>query len=263
MAHNRVPVRHLVALSAGLLLLTACGSTSSSADNGRPAGPVVVATTTWEAALAKAAGATNVKVLVPAQVKHAPDYELKPSDLTAVAGADFVLYASFEPFAGRIKEAAGSKAKPVEVTLDNHRDATATEVTRLGAAFGTEQAAARWNTAFAAEYEKLARQVKAEWPAGKAPVVVTQTFTSWAADLAGVQPAGSYGPEAVTPAQLAELSAKKPQFVLENAGMSTGTVLPGSGAKQIDIVNYPGEGLDMLAVYRSAAEQLRKALSGS
>ncbi|MET8627586.1 zinc ABC transporter substrate-binding protein [Kitasatospora sp. NPDC004669] len=264
MAQSRVPVRPFVALTAGLLALTACSSTTSgTAAPDSSKGPVVVATTTWEAALAKAAGAKDVKVLVPASVKHAPDYELKPSDLTAVAGADFVLYASFEPFAGKVKEAAGSKAKPVEVNLDDHRDATVAEVTKLGKAFGTEQAAAQWNTAFTAEYDKLAQQVKAKWPAGQAPVVVTQTFTTWAADLAGVQPTGTYGPEAVTPTQLAELSAKKPQFVLENENMSVGTVLPDSGAKQVNIVNYPDQDLDLLTVYRNAAGQLTKAFSGS
>ncbi|MFJ6215712.1 metal ABC transporter solute-binding protein, Zn/Mn family [Streptomyces sp. NPDC092296] len=271
MARNRVPARPLVALSAGLLLLTACGGSTgttaagpaASAASARTGGPVVVATTTWEAALAKAAGAEDVKVLVPATVKHAPDYELKPSDLTAVAGADFVLYASFEPFAGRVKEAAGSKAEPVEVNLDERRAATAAEVTKLGKVFGTEQAAARWNSAFTAQYDTLAQQVKAAWGTGQAPVVVAQTFTTWAAELAGLQPAGTYGPDAVTPAQLAELSAKKPQFVLENEAMSTGTVLPGSGAEQLDIVNYPGQDLDLLAVYRNAADQLVRAFSGS
>ncbi|MER5862462.1 zinc ABC transporter substrate-binding protein [Kitasatospora sp. NPDC002040] len=261
----RLPFRPVLALSlsAGLLVLTGCGSSADTAAAPKAGGPVVVATTAWEAALAKAAGAKEVKVLVPATLKHAPDYELKPSDLTTVAGADFVLYAAFEPFAGKVKEATGSKAKAVEVTLDDSRKVTAAEVTRLGALFGTEQAAAQWNTAFAAEYDRLAQQVKAKWPGGKAPVVVTQVFTGWAADLAGAQPVGSYGPEAVTPAQLAELSGKKPQFVLENAAMSTGTVLPGSTAKQLNISNYPGPDLDLLAVYRTAAGQLEQAFGAS
>ena len=43
---------------------------------------------------------------MPTSVHHAPDYDPKPSDLTAVAEADFVLYAPFEPFAAKIKEAA-------------------------------------------------------------------------------------------------------------------------------------------------------------
>ncbi|KPC63918.1 metal ABC transporter solute-binding protein, Zn/Mn family [Streptomyces chattanoogensis] len=268
MAHIRLLVRPLAAvtaLSAGLALLTGCGDGSGTSGASGPAasGPVVVATSTWEAALAKAAGAKNVTSIVPASIRHAPDYDLKPSDLTAVAGADYVVYASFEPWAGRIKEAAGSKAKLVEVNLDNTPAAAKAEVTKLGAKFGTERAAAKWNARFTTEWNALARQVKATWPGGKAPAVAAQMFTTWAAKLAGAKTVGMYGPEAVTPAQLSALSAKKPQYVLENANMSAGTVLPGSGAKQLDIVNYPGKDLDLLAVYRNAAGQMEKAFSGS
>ncbi|MEU1623865.1 ABC transporter substrate-binding protein [Streptomyces sp. NPDC020096] len=270
MARPRLPIRSLTALSAGLLLLTACGGSGDKATTGAtgsqaPAasGPVVVATSTWEAALAKAAGAKNVKYIVPAAIRHAPDYDLKPSDLTAVAHADYVLYASFEPFAGRIKDAAGSKAKTVELNLDNDPATTQADVTKLGKLFGTERAAAQWNTDFSAQWKSLAQHIKSSWPGGKAPVVVTEAFTTWAAKLAGAQLAGTYGPAQVTPAQLAELSAKKPGFVLDNENMSTGTVLPGSGAKQLDVVNYPGADLDLTAVYRKAADQMEKAFAGS
>ncbi|MFC9232689.1 ABC transporter substrate-binding protein [Streptomyces decoyicus] len=270
MARARVLVRPLVALSAGLLLVSGCGgSGTSSKDASKDAsgksssGPVVIATTSWEAALAKAAGAENVRSLVPASIRHAPDYDLKPSDLAAVAGADYVLYASFEPFAGRIKEAAGSKAKMIELELDNTPAKTTANVTRLGKKFGTQQAAAKWNAALAGEWKTLAGQVKAAWPDGKAPAVSSQVFTTWAAELAGARVVGTYGPEAVSPKQLSELSAKKPEFVLDNENMSTGTVLPGSGAGQLNIANYPGKDLDLLAVYRKAADQMKKAFAAS
>ncbi|PNE43044.1 ABC transporter substrate-binding protein [Streptomyces noursei] len=262
-------VGSLAALSAGLLLLTGCDSSGTriakvgSSAGSAPSGPVVVATSSWEAALAKAAGARNVRSIVPPSIRHAPDYDLKPSDLTAVAGADDVLYASFEPFAGRIKSAAGSKAKMVELDLDDDPETTRANVTRLGKLFGTERAAAKWNSAFTAEWNSLSQQLKAARTGGKAPVVVAQAFTTWAAKLAGVQVAGTYGPDAVTPAQLSALSAKKPAFVLDNENMSTGTVLPGSEARQLEIVNYPGADLDLLPVYRKAADQMRKAFAGS
>ncbi|MCQ4079266.1 ABC transporter substrate-binding protein [Streptomyces sp. RB6PN25] len=265
MARPRLPIRSLTALSAGLFLLTACGGTGGSGNKTTEAtsGPVVVATSTWEAALAKAAGAKNVRYIVPASIRHAPDYDLKPSDLTAVAGADYVLYASFEPFAGRIKDAAGSKAKMIELNLDNDPATTQADVTKLGKLFGTEQAAAKWNADFSAQWKTLAQNVRSAWPGGKPQVVVTEVFTTWAAKLAGVQPAGTYGPAEVTPAQLSTLSAKKPALVLDNENMSTGTVLPGSGAKQLEIVNYPGADLDLMAVYRNAAQQMEKAFAGS
>ncbi|MET9958260.1 zinc ABC transporter substrate-binding protein [Streptomyces sp. NPDC006326] len=279
MARTRVRIPSLLALTAvTLALVTGCGNNSDSTGDGKndsassPAAsgapmagkkPVVVVTTTWEGAFAKAAGAEDVKVIVPQSVHHAPDYDPKPSDLAAVAKADFVLYAPFEPYAAKIKEAAGSKAKLVEVNLDNHPDKVKAEVDKLGGLFGTTDAATTWKTGFDAEYGKLNKDLQAAWPAGKSPNVVTQVFTAWAAKLAGATTVGTYGPEAVTPAQLAELSAKKPALVLDNAHMSTGTVLPDSGAKQIKIVNYPGEDLDLLPVYRNAAAELKKAMSTS
>ncbi|MCQ6554924.1 metal ABC transporter substrate-binding protein [Streptomyces sp. C10-9-1] len=280
MARTGVRIPSLLALSAvGLALVTGCGggdTTSPSGASAPAAGatgseaaseggekPAVVVTTTWEGAFAKAAGAEDVTVIVPQSVHHAPDYDPKPSDLTAVAQADFVLYAPFEPYAEKIKEAAGSSAKLVEVNLDNDPDKVKAEVDKLAALFGTAEAATRWKTRFDTEYETLNKDVRAAWPDGGSPVVVSQLFTVWAAKLAGVAPAGTYGPEPVTPAQLAELSAKKPALVLDNAHMSTGTVLPDSGAEQVEIVNYPGEDLDLLAVYRDAAAGIRKAMGGS
>ncbi|MFF3325554.1 metal ABC transporter solute-binding protein, Zn/Mn family [Streptomyces sp. NPDC002889] len=267
MARTGVRITSLLALSASLALVTGCGSDSDSSSKsgteGKESKPVVVVTTTWEGAFARAAGAEDVKVIVPQSVHHAPDYDPKPSDLAAVAEADFVLYAPFEPYAEKIKEAAGSEAELVEVNLDNDADKVKAEVARLGKLFGTEDAAAKWKTTFDREYSKVSKDLKAAWPGGKSPNVVSQVFTAWSAKLAGATTVGTYGPEAVTPAQLAELSRKKPALVLDNAHMSTGTVLPDSGAKQVKIVNYPGEDLDLLRVYRNAAVELKKAMASS
>ncbi|MFF2579620.1 metal ABC transporter solute-binding protein, Zn/Mn family [Streptomyces goshikiensis] len=268
MARTRVRFASFLALSAALALVTGCGNGggdtgSKDGKNSHDGKPVVVVTTTWEGAFAKAAGAEEIKVIVPQSVHHAPDYDPKPSDLAAVGKADFVLYAPFEPYAAKIKEAAGSKAELVEVNLDNDADKVKTEVARLGKLFGTEDAAAKWTASFDTEYAKLSKDVQAAWPGGKSPVVVSQVFTVWSAKLSGATPVGTYGPEAVTPAQLAELSAKKPALVLDNAHMSTGTVLPDSGARQVKIVNYPGNDLDLLPVYRNAAAELKKAMGAS
>ncbi|WP_395365701.1 hypothetical protein ACHGLA_32410 [Streptomyces sp. YH02] len=51
------------------------GTDGTDGTNPEAAGrkPVVVATTTWEGAFAKAAGAEDVTVIVPQSVHHAPD----------------------------------------------------------------------------------------------------------------------------------------------------------------------------------------------
>ncbi|MET7359863.1 zinc ABC transporter substrate-binding protein [Streptomyces sp. NPDC005562] len=270
MARTRGRITPLLALTlaAGLTLTaTACGGDSDASDgaksSGGAGGPVVVATTTWEAAFAKAAGAKDVEVIVPSSAQHAPDYDPKPSDLAAVAKADFVLYAPFEPYAEQIKEAAGSDAELVEEKLDNDPAKVKAEVTRLGKLFGTEKDAAKWNKSFDAEYATLRKDLEKAWPDGKAPTAVAQVYSAWAAKMAGARIVGTYGPEAVTAKQLADLSKEKPALVLDNVHMSTGKVLPDSGARQVGIVNYPARDLDLLAVYRNAATTVEKAMKAS
>jgi zinc transport system substrate-binding protein len=136
-------------------------------------------------------------------------------------------------------------------------------VIRLGELFGTGAAAAKWTKSFDAEYAELRGQLKEAWPGGTAPTVVAQVFTAWAGKMAGAEVLGTFGPEAATAQQVSELSAKEPALVLDNAHMSTGTVLPDSGAHQVKIVNYPGEDLDLLAVYRNAAAEVEKAMGAS
>lgn len=267
MALNRVRFSSLLALSAALSLTAGCGgdtgAASKNSDDKQSKGPVVVATTTWEGAFAKAAGARDVKVIVPQSVQHAPDYDPKPTDLAKVARADYVLYAPFEPYAAKFKDAAGSDAKPVGMNLDNDPRKVKAEVTRLAGKFGTEDRATKWKKHFDAKYTKLSTRLKSSWKDGKRPTAISQVFTGWSARMAGAKTVGTFGPEAVTAEQLSKLSKKKPQLVLDNVHMSTGTVLPGSGAKQVEIANYPGKDLKLWPVYRKAAAELKKAMSGS
>jgi zinc transport system substrate-binding protein len=245
-------MKQLMPAAAVLLALTAC--TAQSAD--REAGLKVVAASTWEAAFARAAGATDITVIVPPGVHHAPDYDPKPSDLAAVAAADIVLHADFGGFAGRLKEAAGSDAQVIEVKLDNTPDRVKAEVARLGAAFGTGAAAKSWTAAFDAEYAALKRKLS-----GKSPVIVAQAFVAWAADLTGVRPAAVYGPQPPTAAQLADLAARKPTLILDNSAMPGGAALADIRARRVVIDNFPAADHDLIGMYRTNAEAILDALS--
>ncbi len=249
----------LAALIAGVSAVTGCGS---SDDQQHHDGPRVVATSSWEAAYAQAAGATDITVIVPPAIKHAPDYDPKPSDLAAVSHADYILYAPFEGFATKIKDAAGSSAKVVSLNLDNSRDNVVKEVQRLGDMFGTRTAADTWIQSFGSRYDQLATQIKAAWRNGRPPKVVSQTFMGFAAQLSGAQVLGTYGPDQVTAKQVADLSASKPDLVFANEEMDTGTVLPGAPAKQLDLTNYPTNGTDLLTVYDDTATKITAALKG-
>ncbi|MFY1692899.1 ABC transporter substrate-binding protein [Plantactinospora sp. WMMB782] len=257
----------LAALTASALTLalltTGCGGTDDepSGEAAAPAagGPKVVASTSWVGSLAKAAGVTDITVVAPANVQHPPDYDPKPSDLAAVAGADYVLFAEFDGFAAKLKDAAGGKGQLVPVELENTPAKIRSEVTRLGGLFGTADKAAAWLTTFDREYANFSSGLKDVAPIPP-KTAVSHLFMAYWAEIVGFQVVGTYGPQPVSAGQLAELTAKKPAVVLANAH------LPGAnpeipGAKRVDIVNYPGADLDLLAVFRTNAERLGAVLA--
>lgn len=241
------------------LLLSACGSSEQPAQvTGPTDGPVVVASTSWAGAFATAAGAKNVTLVAPASVPHAPDYDPKPSDLAKIGSADYVLYAPFDFFAPRLKEAAGGPAKTVELNLENTPDNIRAEVTRLGALFGTSAQASEWLSTFDRRYAELSDQVKGAQPQ-PAPDAVAHVFMAYWGQFAGLPVAGTFGPEPVTPGRLAELNALKPGVVLANAHLPSNPEIP--GARTVELINYPGTDLNLIGVFEENTRRLADALA--
>lgn len=244
----------------------AAETTAAATDDGHDhaeEGPAVVASTSWVAALAEAAGAGEVTVIAPNSAQHPPDYEPKPSDLAAVADADFVVLAGFEGFAQQLTSAAGSDAEvlTVEATYDVVK--LENQIMTLAKAFGTTEHATEHVQELTDELTAVSTKLKADL-AGKTPVVVSHLFvTEWVA-FAGLQPAGTFGPEPITPSQTADLAAKKPAFVFENTHMagSGAAVSEAAGAKLVSLVNFPGDDLDLVAVATKNADTIRAALAG-
>ena len=246
-----------------ILLVTACAPVAPDA---APApeltsGPKIVASTSWVAAFAAAAGATDITVIAPSNLQHPPDYDPKPSDLLAVADADYVLLAGFEGFAARLQEAAGGDLdKIVMVMTENSPQTIHEEVTQLAALFGTQAAAEAYLAKFDQEYERLSTAVQAKVGAAK-PVVVAQLFATPWVYFAGLEPAGAYGPMPMTPAELKKLADAQPQFVFENVHMGGGDpVVEATGAVKVDLLNFPGDDLDLLKVFATNAERISAAL---
>ncbi|QFG27058.1 zinc ABC transporter substrate-binding protein [Actinomadura sp. WMMB 499] len=245
--------------------LSACGSSGAEADpadGGGAGGPKVVAASTWEAAFARAAGARDVTVIVPPGITHPPDYDPKPSDIAKVAGADFVLYAAFEGFAPKLRSAAGSGAELIELELDNGPAAVESEVTRLGGEFGTAAAARTWLTSFDTVYAAESRKAAAAYRQAGEPPVVAQAFVTWAAEMLGARPVGTYGPQPPTASRVAELAGKKPGLVLDNSAMPGADALSSIEAERVTVVNFPDQNMDLLSVYRSTVRALTTALDG-
>ena len=231
-------------LAAAVVLASFAGLAGCKKESGKtpqpPAGPVVVASTSWTSAIARAGGAENVRILAPVDLRHPPEYELKPSDLTAVSEADLIVYAGWEMFAEKLKEtAAGSKAQILALKTTNAPETLKKEAAKVAEALSTVQKYEAWSAAFDVLTDELRRQVGQAYPDKRAVVQRMQTpFAVWL----GFEAAGEYGPAEPSPAVIVEMVNLKPALVIDNYhGPSGRPIAEASGAPYAELINFPGK----------------------
>ncbi|MFN2503438.1 MAG: metal ABC transporter solute-binding protein, Zn/Mn family [Acidimicrobiales bacterium] len=256
----------VVALTvAGPIVLIGCsdnapdtGATSTAALSG----PRVVASTTWTGAFARAAGASDVRVIAPAEFQHPPDYEPRPSDLLALRDADFVVFGGMERFVDRLKETAGGGAKVIQVRPDNTRDAIRAEVSRLGGLFGTQRPAEEFLGRFEAVYNRLAQELRSAGGVGAdRPAVISNVVQAWWAELAGLKVLATFPNQPLSAQQVADLAARDPDLVFDNANVpGAAAVAQEAGAERVLLTNFPDRDLDLIALFEANAGHIRDAL---
>lgn len=237
------------------------GATETTAAAGETVDVKVVASTTWTGALAKLAGASDITVIAPTSVLHPPDYDPKPSDLVAAADADIVVYAEFESFAKRLVEAAGGDTVIFPLTLENTAASIEGEVMRLAKQIGTEDTARANLDEFLAAIDELGKDAAANAPA-TAPVIVSQVFMAYWADWAGVTSAGTFGPQPMSAGDLAGLMELQPTLIFDNYHVPGGQAFEAEGTPRLQLINYPGEDLDLLAVFQHNHDLIVKGFKG-
>jgi zinc transport system substrate-binding protein len=155
-----------------------------------------------------------------------------------------------------LEAVGGDSPKLITVATENSPDAIHKEVTRLAELFGTQDHAKAYLADFDTQYAALSDNVKARVGDAK-PVVVTQLFMPPFVFFAGLTPAGSYGPMPMTPEELKKLSDLKPTMVFENSHMPAGqAIIEATGATKVDLINFPGDDLELLSVFRKNADTL-------
>ena len=202
-------------------------------------GPKVVASTSWTAAFARAAGAGEIVTIAPLELRHPPEYELKPSDLAAVAGARFLVHSGYERFAKRLAETAGAEGLAVlAVYTDNLPSKFKAEARKLALAFGTLPAYEDWEKGFDAQAEAMRARVAAAYPVKRA---VVHKYLATYAEWLGFEVVGTFGPGEGSPASLLELAKAEPVLVIDNSHNVSGkAVAEATGAPRVELINFPG-----------------------
>jgi zinc transport system substrate-binding protein len=218
-----------------VLIFLACAMTA-------PAAPVrVVATNSWTAAFAAAAGATDIVTLAPSELRHPAEYELKPSDVEALQGAGLIVYTGFEVMAKKLGDAAGGRSvRMLKIDADYTLPVLRASITSIADALGTP-AKARQSLA---ELETFLASWKTELAAAGlsgAPIVV-HVFQQPLMEQLGFHAAGVFGPGPLEAAQIARLSPTGAKLIVDNWHNEAGGPLREtmSGARYVSLINFPG-----------------------
>ena len=224
----------------GLMLLAACVSTAQR--------EVILASTSWTAALARGAGVENVQTLAPANLQDPARYELTVGDLARIRAARWVIYSGEECFADDLVQAAGNPARLLKVRTENTPQGIAKETAALAAALGTQTAQTAWIAQFQGLVSRIQVEINAVFPAGTKVIVHRSQadLARWLGFdvLAEVGAQSNCAPtQALSPAQIDELAEKGPALVLDSYHDPVGPLLAETAqAIYVQLISYPGPG---------------------
>lgn len=219
----------------------------------------VLASTSWTAALARAAGAEDVAVLAPMDLTHPPEYELRPSDILRVARADLVVYAGYEVMVPRLLEAAeNSEARTIRVATGYTPQILRDSIGAIATAIGTTEAADAALARLDVEFSRWEREVRRLGLRGRP--VVAHFHQQGTARALGMNVVGVFGPAPLEARQLAELTGLGPVLVIDNGHNPVGTgLVETSGAAYTVWYNFPG--FDNTETLLDVMEANREALA--
>ena len=200
---------------------------------------VVVASTSWTGAIAEAAGAGEVVVLAPLELKHPPEYDYRPADIARLNNAAFVVQAGYEPFMKKLLEAAAfPESRICNVMTMNEPNNLKQQARILAEKFGTMSKEAEWEAKFdkvTADIQKKAILKKA----AKTRVLVQQhqqPFVKWI----GFEVIGVFSAGEMSPAKIKEYADLKPDLIIDNYHNPQGKpVMEIAKCKYVELINFP------------------------
>ncbi len=199
-----------------------------------------VASTAWTAAIAEAAGATDVEILAPLELRHPPEYDFRPSDVAKVLEADMIFWGGYEGFIRKLVAANDiSDNRLYRITTNNSPDILVAQTRAIAEKLGTQEAQQAWEK----ELDELLAALKQA--AQNADVAGTQVIVNFHQEMfvrwLGYDVVGVIGQDELTPNKIGELVASRPTMVIDNWHNAQGApVAEAASAQHIELLNFPG-----------------------
>ncbi|KAB3532767.1 hypothetical protein F8154_11510 [Alkaliphilus pronyensis] len=214
----------------------------------------IVASTSWTALMAEAAGAKNVTIIAPVELKHPPEYDFKPSDIKKIQEADWVIMAGYEAFMNKIIEANNiDQEKIIRVKTTNTYDNLVEQTKIIAEKINTVNLQQEWVSEFSNTMDVIMEKSK-EGNVSDIRVLVHTHLAAYTKSL-GYDVVEVYGAEELSPAKIGELAKLQPDLIIDNYHNPQGIAIEElSGAKRVELRNFPGveqESLVDLMIYNA------------
>ena len=206
-----------------------------------PSDTLVVATSSWTAAYAQAAGAENVVVLAPFNMAHPSEYELRPGDIPKLMNATVIVYAGYEVMTEQLQKGLDlSPDKLCLISTEYSYETIAQSVMELAFRLGTENIARENLLEIRGVFDEGKKTVKEKKMEGQR--VVVHRFQSSLARELGLEPVVIFGPATPEVSEIAAVSKVNAFLILDNrhnpVGQPFREVIPYALYKQL--LNFPG-----------------------
>ena len=199
---------------------------------------IVVASTSLAGAIAKAAGAKEVRVITPGETRHPPEYDLRPSDLLKFEGADIVIYGGYERMVQKLLETSKNRnVLAIQIDTETSPENLMNQVRKISKMLGTEKERQLWKEGFVEKLKLLQKKISPY--SGRKAVVhrFAQPFAQWA----GLHVVQIISPGELTPKVIADAVMQKPELVVDILHFPNAKVIAENAkCKYIQVINFPG-----------------------
>jgi zinc transport system substrate-binding protein len=176
---------------------------------------IVVASTSWTGAIAEAAGADEVRILAPFELKHPPEYDYRPSDIAQLRSARLLVYGGYESFVKKLAIAAGfPQENLIAIITSNDPDNLKKQARLLAEKMGTQKREAAWEKALNKALADIQKQAKKNKISRKRVLVQKYQipFVKWL----GFDVIGVFNTDELSPNKVMEYAMMKPDMVIDN-----------------------------------------------
>jgi len=198
----------------------------------------VVASTSLAGAIAKAAGAKEVRVIVSSEMRHPPEYDLKPSDLLIFEGAKVVIYGGYERMVSKLLETSKNKnIFAIQINTDTSPENLISQARKISEVLKTEKEEQAWEKKFLEKLKEFQKRISPL--SGKRAIVhrFAQPFAQWA----GLQVVQIVSPGELTPKVIGDAVAKNPELVVDIFHFPVAQVIAENAkCKYVQVINFPG-----------------------